>query len=140
MSASEKLRALDTAMKQGPVDVVVEDGDEWWFGAGEQVVLRPQAGPKWESVVVGGGEDREEIQALAALRNALPLIADVIEAAEGCTDRSYALSDALTALEAHLTPAKLEIDPFPDGDPPLTNPVPEHPGPCDTPPIKEWDS
>jgi len=91
VSASEKLRALDAAI--APV------GDEYW----------PPDGEVW----MAGGN----LEAVAALRNALPLIADVIEAAEEdlaalevrmrgtnykFIHETERLTAALTALQEHL--------------------------------------
>lgn len=113
MSASEKLRALDKSMTPAG-----ELG--WWFDGRD--IFHKKPGTNLDQIIIplghlisdtytaDGAVSRDDFEAIAALRNALPLITDVVEAAErwddGCcicsTYPPHAPDCPLVALQEHL--------------------------------------
>lgn len=64
----------------GPWLVSVEAGDEWWFGAGQQAVIRPANGKSYDSVAVLGGDTPTEL-ADTRLIAAAPALYEALEKA-----------------------------------------------------------
>ena len=95
MSASEKLKALDDAATSGP----------WLFEAGEGVQYVSDATGRFDAHIRYEAEDAALV---AALRNVLPQIVAVVEAAEKAVkDEQYGIQRtpipaALAALEEAL--------------------------------------
>lgn len=51
----QRLREMVDAATPGPWTYEVREGDEWWFGSGNEVVeIRPVTGERWNSVAVMG--------------------------------------------------------------------------------------
>jgi hypothetical protein len=77
MTALPNLAGLLARTTPGPWEHVIEDGDEWWFGAGNQARIRRVDGKQYESVGVLGGDEPNEL-ADAALIAAAPLLAQAL--------------------------------------------------------------
>ena len=103
MTASERLRALDGAATPGPwgvyEDVEVSGGEEYPF-------FRLTNDKGWLMSLDASDLRGPDAHLMAALRSALPLIADVVEAAEAecisIREQDTKLGRALTALTEHL--------------------------------------
>jgi GT2 family glycosyltransferase len=76
---SDWLRDLAAKATPGPWERVIEQGDEWWFGGGNQARIRAVDDDHWGSVAVLGCDDETE-QADARL------IALAPDLARGCAD------------------------------------------------------
>ena len=86
-SPSAWLRSLAAEATPGPWSHVVEAGDEWWFGDGDQAVVVPQTDAKRfpDFVSVLGGDTPEEIataRLIALAPDLAVLCADAIDALE----------------------------------------------------------
>ncbi len=86
MSALDRraIRARVDATTPGPWRSELEAGDEWWFGSGEQAVIR-YGDTGWESVMVGPGNDAAELanaEFIAAARADVPMLLDTLDTVE----------------------------------------------------------
>ena len=84
------LRETLEAATPGRWLVSLEDGDEWWFGGGDdgQAVIRPEDGNEWESVCVMSG-DSPNARLIALAPELAALVLDMGELLLRILDRDH---------------------------------------------------